>query len=598
MRGSLPRPVRAFSALRDTRATPEGDFLPFVHLNGTLSDVPDVTFSEPQYGQRLVGLEPLYQQVVLDLTAAPVVFVGTRLMEPPLWRHIALRDGGGTAGHTGYPRSYLVAPTLPRARQELLGQYNIQWIEASADEFARGTLAPLEERAKIGHARLRAKLRSHERHTTLTSVADLVREQEDEDFTSEYLLGAHPRWADLRAGRIVEREFEARIDTQLRSAALLVHGTAGAGTSSTLMRLGAQIATQGDEALWVDAREVGDAPHLIRTLKVRPGNFAVIVDNADALSHNARRLLDELRSTGRRILIVLGMEGSYLRGRRNVPVEAQFPAGYLTSVRVPHLERSDIDSLIDALERDGKLGRLTAMTPEQRVHRFEAEANRQLLVAMIEVTSGLDHKRKALDEYEQLEDPAKRLYAIASVATVLGLPLTKRELFSGIGRVSADELAGLQTLLDAQLLLPSGDQFEVRHRVVAEVVVKGLEDHGQLFVPYLQLSEALATEYEIDRPHSRLTKLLASLLNYERLRGYFTHADIRRYYGRLQELLGPDYHFWLQRGAYEVKARQSPTSWRTILNAREHSAATISGSKWSMRTCCSAQRKRIRWGLS
>ena len=86
VRAKLPRQVQAFSALRTKRATPPGDYLSFIHLNGMLEDVPEVTFSEPQYGQRLTGLEPLYQELVLDLTAAPVVFVGTRLMGSSLNR--------------------------------------------------------------------------------------------------------------------------------------------------------------------------------------------------------------------------------------------------------------------------------------------------------------------------------------------------------------------------------------------------------------------------------------------------------------------------------------------------------------------------------
>ena len=135
----------------------------------------------------------------------------------------------------------------------------------------------------------------------------------------------------------------------------------------------------------------------------------------------------------------------------------------------------------------------------------------------------------------------------------LGLPLSKKEMLVAVGRASADEVAALATLVDAGLLLPRGDRLEVRHRVIAEVVTAALEKSGELFAPYMQLTEALALEYEIDRPHSRLTKLVKELLNYERLYDMFTADDVRRFYGKLQQLLNPDYHFWLQRGAYEVK---------------------------------------------
>ena len=420
----LPRAIETISALKTQRSPSASEQLRFIHLNGSIDDLPDVTFSEPQYGTRLAGLEPLYQQLVLDLTAAPVVFVGTRLMEPPLWRHIALRDAQGAANSSGYARSYLVAPELAPARRELLNQYNIIWIPATAAEFSRGTLAPLSRECERGHARLKSNVRRDDRYQPISSVTELLTALEEEDAGSEYLLGAEPRWSDIRAGRIVPREFERTVDLTLRNAALLVHGTAGAGTSSTLMRMAATASAAGSDTVWIDARDVGDARHLIRSLQLRQGDCAIFVDNADALGHNGRRLLDGLRLAGKKLLVVLGLR-SYLRGRRSTPDPAQFPRGYLTEIEVPRLELGDIERLIAALDKDGKLGRLTAMTHAQRVSEFEAKANRQLLVAMIEVTSGLPHRKKAVDEHQSLPGAARNLYAVAAVARfyVKGDPL-------------------------------------------------------------------------------------------------------------------------------------------------------------------------------
>jgi len=125
---SLPWPLRSVSGT--TLGEPplrEGAALDVIHLNGTLEDIPDrVTFSTTQYAERLVRQEPWYVRCVADILTRPVVFVGTKLDEPPLWQHMELRKArGGRELRELRPKSYLVIPNLDRARKELLRQLNI-----------------------------------------------------------------------------------------------------------------------------------------------------------------------------------------------------------------------------------------------------------------------------------------------------------------------------------------------------------------------------------------------------------------------------------------------------------------------------------------
>ena len=57
-----------------------------LHLNGQLSDFPNITMSSQQYGERQAGAEKWYQQLVADLFGHPIVFVGTELNEPQIGR--------------------------------------------------------------------------------------------------------------------------------------------------------------------------------------------------------------------------------------------------------------------------------------------------------------------------------------------------------------------------------------------------------------------------------------------------------------------------------------------------------------------------------
>lgn len=134
----LPRPLVAISALaKAAPAKPPSGALEVVHLNGIASDDPrDVTFSTMQYAARLCSPDREYERLVHDLRTLPFVFVGTTLDEVVLWKHVQLdrQVNGGTP-----PRrhsSFLVSPSLTRARQILLESHRIHWIQATAADIA------------------------------------------------------------------------------------------------------------------------------------------------------------------------------------------------------------------------------------------------------------------------------------------------------------------------------------------------------------------------------------------------------------------------------------------------------------------------------
>jgi hypothetical protein len=107
-----------------------------VHLNGKIgAPLEELTFSPLQYAARLVARERVYAQLARELHEHPFVFVGTTLDEAVMWQHIeGERRSRGDAAER--PRSFLVTPTLPRARRAMLEALQIEWISATAAETA------------------------------------------------------------------------------------------------------------------------------------------------------------------------------------------------------------------------------------------------------------------------------------------------------------------------------------------------------------------------------------------------------------------------------------------------------------------------------
>jgi hypothetical protein len=137
----LPRPLRTVSAL--AAPPPEiPDAVDVIHLNGIAGDIASqVTFSTMQYAARLAHRDRAYEHLVEDLGSAPFVFVGTKLDETVLWQHVELERRANRHEPGDRPHSFLITPSLSRARQILLESHHIHWVPATAAEIADELLA-------------------------------------------------------------------------------------------------------------------------------------------------------------------------------------------------------------------------------------------------------------------------------------------------------------------------------------------------------------------------------------------------------------------------------------------------------------------------
>lgn len=545
----LPRRLLPHSGLQLTLpSNVDGDLL-YIHLNGTLEDVPEVTFADPQYGQRHLQENPLYVQLAADLLTYTIVFVGTEIRESLFWQYISMRDVRGTRGvREMRPVSFLVTPTLPADRRRMLAAFNIRWIPATAEQFASEVLSRLGDSPRRGHLSLNAA-NPKSGEVILPRVSDLSSDAPVEP--SEYLLGAEPGWGDIRSGRAVEREFEKSIDLADIKGCVVVAGTAGAGTTTTLMRLALRSAADGNDTRWLGANHDFDVFQLSRYLRgLGDDEVVVFIDDADTFGRPLRELVKDVKSDLPHVLLVLGMRGSkvdrYLE---------QDPANPIYSeIQVPLLEDADIELLLSALDADNKLGALKKLTHAQRVERIKQECGRELLVAMIEATSGARFELKVAEEFDDLPAEQKIIYAAASIATELRFGLTRDELLIASGDLSNTGLFALDRLIARRLLTSAGDHdVRIRHRRLAEVLVSRLRHSGEMQSPYFGLSRSMAMRATPGERKSRPARLLTALVNHRRVGNSFSPDDAREFYASLEDLLRHSYHYWLQRGAFELQ---------------------------------------------
>jgi tetratricopeptide (TPR) repeat protein len=567
-REGVSRTIVSVSALRRETLPDAQRDLTWIHLNGDLADVPDVTFTEQQYGARTTREDALFSRLVSDLNVSPVVFVGSSLREAQLWRYLELRRLDNPEQASLQPTSFLVTPTLAKARASMLSAMNIEWIATDAADFADSVFARLHDDVAAGHRSL-ALAGGADDPTPLQRVSDLLSNAPAISH-SLYLTGAQPTWSDVAAGRTASRRFEADLPVETSSGTVLVTSTAGEGTSTTLMRLAARLQVAGRETLWHSAREHASGQRLRQQVRGKTGDFVLVVDDADMLGLQLEHLQRDLRSEPQ-ALLVLGMRSS----RIDAALPTWVPDGNRNvEVNVPRLEDHDIQELLELLERQGALGLLTPKAPEARFHALQQQAGRLLVVAMLLVTEGYDLRVKVEDEFSQLAQPQRSIYGAVALASQFRYKLAQDEVLQAAGAMTAVGATAVERLVARNLIVAAGGGYESRHRMVAELVVRKMTTDGTLPQAHSRLLAAVAVRLTGEqlrdpkrRQRSARYRLARALMNHRSM-DHYRLEEARKIYRDAEPFLSPDYHFWLQRGSLEVRREQFEYAERYLKRAQ------------------------------
>ena len=560
----LPRKMKPLSGTnrRTVERTQEGyHFLEVIHLNGCLDDLTDhVTFSVLQYAERQATPDPSYLQLITDLMMRPFVFIGSSLDEPPLWQHLELRRNKGGRGQRELrPRSYLVTPSLPRARQALLGVFNTVWLQMTAEEFAGQVLSKLQTEAKIGLSLLEDVSSASRRQTAnIPMVTELASKPLK---STDYLIGQEPDWSDIQSGRAIERDVDSTISRKVDEilshdrlrGVLVITGTAGSGKSSALMRVALKLAVSGHKVGWID-REVDISPRdIFKGMVLDDAPEILAIGDADLYGAELTNLAQRITSGDKRPLLLLEVRSGNME--RTI-VRSQFDKVPVEDVVMPHLADRDVDALIHVLDQENRLGVLKGLSKIDQIRAFKEQANRQLLVAMYQATSGRRFEDKITEELFELEGESQFVYALLAVASAYRFGLSRDEIIIAVGDKSNTTLNIIGNLLNRHLIVESRDGVycRARHRVIARILVDALQQRGLVYdVLYGLVLIGASKTAPGARRSARPYRIIRVFNNHDLLYRMLDAEQARNLYGAFENSLNWDSHYWLQRGSLEVE---------------------------------------------
>ena len=568
------RPVRVISGTTGRIIDAYEGSLCVVHINGALEDVPNnVTFSRSQYALKSVP-DPFFELLRHDLVSRSIVFIGSTLEEGPLWQHLELRGQGPDRREKDFrPRSYLVTPSLNRSKQALLSRYKIEWLPMTAEQFCDRLLARMTAAKAAGNALLELRFREgNERGPKILRLADLPPPKVE---PTEYLLGAEPEWADAQLHRIATRvcvdDIAKEIATIRAGAAarrfLIVTGTAGTGKSSAMMVAALRLQAEGVSVAWLDAVERYDAPAFRNALQREAGLGALFISNADLWDRRLSRAVREALEAIPRLVVVCECRSAKMD--RMLDREE---LGVIEAVEytIPFLANDDIDAILDVLDRENRLGVLKGLSRDARKRVFQAEAGRQMLVAMYKATHGREFKDKAVEELNELDSAQRFLYGLVCVAHAHRFFLSRDEIAIAFGDDIDQWPKALDVLTRRKLVLVgAGDTLKARHREIAQFVYDEMSKQGSISDAIRGLIKIAGTKTSAGmNRNARSVKMLAAFLNHETMKRTAGATVGRQIYSDFESLLSWDHHYWLHRGALELETGRLTTAENFLRTAK------------------------------
>jgi hypothetical protein len=479
-------------------------------------------------------------------TRSPTLFLTDSVDSLGFWRWIAERR---TANGKYRLPAFLVCPELAPHQMRALESYAIRWIAMPVKAFVEKYLIPQRQEVAKG-IQARQSRRSGAGQLASVDLSPAVRDSGSG--SKEYLLGRQPRWGDLVDGfatKLSSYESVRESLTQGDSGVVrVVTGTAGCGRSTVLMQTALQFLQEGKRVAWVSSFASEQIPRIVEA--VRAGGFDIVyVDDIDVFGSRAGSFVDDLRAAA-------GADAMIAVGARSVRLELLDFVAKRKLIYVDQLEKDDFEKLVVLLQNHRVVAN-RQLSDRQVIELLKDHAQGQLLVGMIQATSGLSFAEKIRGECSQIPAENLAIYAAAAIVTAEHEEISRDHLMQLDRRSAQKAWATLRGLENGRMLIPGNgeDTVMVRHRVVASAVVSYLKEAKILASTFGAVLHSFAAAGAHIVEHSDPTRrTLIRLMNHSYIISLNLSApEVRVIYDSVEEILEGDFHYWLQRGSYEAE---------------------------------------------
>ena len=497
----------------------------YLKLHGCLdcihdSDIPPILTKE-SYSRYSSNRIRLFGRIVDYAHESTLLFIGYRLDDA----HI--RELIYKIGINKRPRWYMVTPDAEDYDIDYWGTQNVGIIKCRFGEFMEAlseAIPPLFRQLAPSAQTAGFPIRKHFKTNDVESenlrkafVKDLTyihaNMATEEQTPTQFYQGYDTGWGGILSRYDVRRKveddllFKVLLENERPAGPklILLRGPAGAGKTIALKRTAFEGAVASNAlTLWLND---GGAPHFDVIVELNQLAQKPIYLFVDQIGFRVPQIMALLKSARARSLpiVVIGAERDADWNTYCGALEAEFPPEFL---RVGNLSQSEVEGLLDLLDRHNCLGLLKKLTRDEQINSFmdENRADRQLLVALHELTQGKPFEKIILEEHQRIfPEQAQQLYL--DIATMHQFAVNVRAgIISRISSIAFEEfkdkfLEPLRNIVRVENDPYTGDLcYRTRHPRVATIVFRETcPDDESKAIQLMRIVESLDVGYSVDK---------------------------------------------------------------------------------------------------
>ena len=497
--------------------------VPLLKLHGCLSaitdDSPPLILSTEEYARHRNRRERVFGLFADWATIHPIIFCGYKLGDPNI-QQILFDLGDGSINR---PQYAVVDPSLNefdlrywQSRRFIPQRSTFEGFLKTLDE----QVAPHARQLSVFRAPYSSSIQSRIVRGSPSRELLLYIEQELHHVRSgmpmtavephDFYRGLSSSWHPIANDLDVERRFvdeflvAAVLDRPAdnRLEAYLLKGHAGSGKSIALRRTAWNAAVQHEALVfWLNQGARLNVDFIRQLYNLTEERIYIFIEDALQELQNIRAVSNAAVSGSLPITLVFGSRTNEWNTAEDVHEQI-----ITDDFELSDLSDREISQLLSQLGRHGCLGQLESLSDEERTDHFRLTAQRQLLVALHEATSGKTFEEIVLDEYMNLvPNDARSLYLDVATFHRFRVPL-RAGLVSRVSGINLEYFrdhlfAPLEHVVKVVYDWRSRDYaYETRHPVIADLVCRqALTNPEERANQIIRLVRLMNVDYQSDQ---------------------------------------------------------------------------------------------------
>ena len=548
--------------------------LEFVKLHGSCdraheTDAPFILATE-QYAKYSENRSRLFSRLIDISSEYSIAFCGYSVLDPHIQAILHSMFSLGSIR----PPYFLIKPNFDEVEERYWASKRMTPIRSSLQDFLeslKASLNPALISAGVaamgsGHAIHKFYARSGaidspdlisflDRDVTFIHSGISTEAISAEEFYKGYASGFSPIVSGMDASRnvtdtILVNVFLRADDTQPEPSLYAIQAPAGAGKSIILKRLAWAAATEFDSLVLFHNPQGSLRVSAIEEIYSHTGRrIFLLVDRAAYYVDEIADLLEQCKKKKLPVTIITAErenEWAVRCDRLDEKLDGRFD--------VNRLSKSEIISVLDKLTEFKALGRLNALSPDDRIKEFEVRADRQILVMLYELTQGIPFEKLIVDEYERIiPTEAQLLYLDICTLNRLNVPV-RAGLISRVSNIHFSEFKSRFIDPLKRIVLTQHDEYigdmlySARHATIAQIVFENiLVDQERRYNILVRLIRGMNLSYSSDE------LAFKSIVTGREIAELFPSQELgRRFFDIALEVAGSEPSLFQQRAIFEI----------------------------------------------